>query len=225
MRSTPSGAPRRRRRWWTARQPARRRSSTTGWRGRCRSSRAQVDAAVARGRPVGIARSDERVQRQAAIAGARTGATRLRLSARAAAAVHADAARQRRAPSGVHAPPRPARRLVDAAAVRRAAGALCDQAATQAPLPRVRPYRDYLAWLAAQDREAALAAWRGVWPGLTSRPGWLAPRCGGAADRARTAAAHVLRAPLTATLRQLARAHGLTLNTVVQGRGRCCWGG
>ena len=33
-------------------------------------------------------------------------------------------------------------------------------------LPRVTPYRDYLAWLAAQDRAAAIAAWREALAGL-----------------------------------------------------------
>src|SRR5205807_9236428 len=35
-----------------------------------------------------------------------------------------------------------------------------------AALPRVTPYRDYLAWLAAQDRDRALAAWREALAGL-----------------------------------------------------------
>src|SRR5262249_59577744 len=50
-----------------------------------------------------------------------------------------------------------------------------------AALPRVTPYRDYLAWLAAQDRAGARAAWqqafagggggtRGGPPGLGGRP-------------------------------------------------------
>ena len=47
-------------------------------------------------------------------------------------------------------------------------------------LPRVTPYRDYLAWIAAQDRDAALAAWQdalagleeGTFPMLRSGDGW-----------------------------------------------------
>ena len=35
-----------------------------------------------------------------------------------------------------------------------------------AALPRLTPYRDYLAWLAAQDRAAATAAWREALAGL-----------------------------------------------------------
>ena len=33
-------------------------------------------------------------------------------------------------------------------------------------LPRVTPYRDYLAWLARQDRAAAIAAWQEALAGL-----------------------------------------------------------
>src|SRR5262249_49053125 len=35
-----------------------------------------------------------------------------------------------------------------------------------AVLPRVTPYRDYLAWLAVQDRAGALSAWREALAGL-----------------------------------------------------------
>ena len=35
-----------------------------------------------------------------------------------------------------------------------------------AACPRVTPYRDYLAWIAAQDRAAAIAAWREALAGL-----------------------------------------------------------
>ena len=49
-------------------------------------------------------------------------------------------------------------------------------------LPRVTPYRDYLAWLAGQDRAAALAAWRDALAGLEGAT-HLAPP-----DRGRVAA-------------------------------------
>src|SRR5215831_14832174 len=82
-------------------------------------------------------------------------------------------------------------------------------------LPRVTPYRDYLSWLAAQDRAAASAAWSAALAGL-EEPCLVAP-----ADRAR---APVLPEQITlamsdaatATLTQAARARGLTLNTYVQ---------
>src|SRR5262249_42109868 len=41
-------------------------------------------------------------------------------------------------------------------------------------LPRVTPYRDYLAWIAAQDHGAEIAAWREALAGL-SEPTRLAP--------------------------------------------------
>ena len=42
-----------------------------------------------------------------------------------------------------------------------------------AALPRVTPYRDYLAFLAAQDRESAVAAWREALAGLEEAdPAW-----------------------------------------------------
>ncbi|GAA3353927.1 hypothetical protein GCM10017744_009450 [Streptomyces antimycoticus] len=41
-------------------------------------------------------------------------------------------------------------------------------------LPRVRPFRDYLHWLAAQDRDAAVAAWREALAGIDG-PTLVAP--------------------------------------------------
>ncbi|MEV0281340.1 non-ribosomal peptide synthase/polyketide synthase [Streptomyces sp. NPDC050610] len=84
-------------------------------------------------------------------------------------------------------------------------------------LPPVRPYRDYLGWVAEQDRPAAEAAWREALAGF-EEPTRLAP-----ADRAGRppAAPEHLRFALseqaTAELAERARTHGLTLNTVVQG--------
>ena len=40
------------------------------------------------------------------------------------------------------------------------------QGGSAASLPRVTPYRDYLAFMARQDRDAALAAWRESLAGL-----------------------------------------------------------
>ena len=82
-------------------------------------------------------------------------------------------------------------------------------------LPGVTPYRDYLSWLAAQDRAAASAAWSAALAGLEA-PCLVAP-----ADRARVP---VLPEQITlslsegasAALTQAARARGLTLNTYVQ---------
>ena len=84
-------------------------------------------------------------------------------------------------------------------------------------LPRVRPYADYLAWLAAQDSAAALAAWRDYLAGLDGATR-LAP------PRARTGSRAMperwqtdLPVGLTARLHGLARQRGLTQSTVVQG--------
>jgi amino acid adenylation domain-containing protein/non-ribosomal peptide synthase protein (TIGR01720 family) len=87
-----------------------------------------------------------------------------------------------------------------------------------ATLRSVTPYREYLAWLMAQDREAARSAWRAELAGLEeatrlrpeAKPGSAAPQ-------------HIsldLAPTLTQALTATARAHGLTLNTIIQG----AWG-
>src|SRR5262249_39477817 len=82
-------------------------------------------------------------------------------------------------------------------------------------LPPVAPYRNYLAWLAARDRHAALAdrrdALAGVEPGTR-----LAP-----ADSARPPSApeqitFALSETVTAELGRQARGRGVTLNTLLQ---------
>ena len=82
-------------------------------------------------------------------------------------------------------------------------------------LPRAVPYRDYLAWIAAQDRAAAISAWREALAGLQEATR-LAPH-----DPARRAlpperVALALSATFTAALTRHARQHGLTLNTLLQ---------
>ena len=85
----------------------------------------------------------------------------------------------------------------------------------QVVLPPVSPYREYLAWLSRQDREAARQAWRTALAGV-SRPTLVAspePAADVPAPR------HLLRAAgrtVADGLRTLARAQGVTLNTVVQ---------
>ncbi|MEU6231430.1 amino acid adenylation domain-containing protein [Kitasatospora sp. NPDC047058] len=82
-------------------------------------------------------------------------------------------------------------------------------------LPRVTPHRDYLGWLAGQDRAAAEDAWRQLLDGL-AEPTLVAPagRDGGpgAPDRVTVD----LPAGLTAQLTELSRARGTTLNTLLQ---------
>ncbi|MFF4402944.1 condensation domain-containing protein, partial [Streptomyces sp. NPDC001480] len=96
--------------------------------------------------------------------------------------------------------------------------ALCRPERERTPLPAPAPYRSYLAWLAAQDREAARAAWHAALADV-EEPTLLVP-----ADPDRVAVlpdsvrAEVPR-HLTAGLTTWARKRGLTLNTVVQG----CW--
>ncbi|MBM7173699.1 AMP-binding protein, partial [Streptomyces sp. G44] len=83
-------------------------------------------------------------------------------------------------------------------------------------LPRTTSYREYLAWLGRQDKATARAAWRAELAGLDE------PTLVGPADPARTPAAPdsiVIRLSeqLTGAVGRLARSHGLTVNTVVQG--------
>ncbi|MEU6037308.1 amino acid adenylation domain-containing protein [Actinomadura sp. NPDC047616] len=82
-------------------------------------------------------------------------------------------------------------------------------------MPRVTPYKNYLAWLAQQDRGAAEDAWRRSLDGL-DEPTLVAPHAGddpGAAppDRVR----RLLSEDLTVALSARARAHGVTLSTVL----------
>nr|AGS49787.1 long-chain-fatty-acid--CoA ligase [uncultured bacterium esnapd15] len=82
-------------------------------------------------------------------------------------------------------------------------------------LPPAVSYRDYLAWLGRQDKEAARAAWREALAGLDA-PTTVAP-----VDPARVPDIGALRtelsADLTEDLLRLGRRHDLTMNTVVQG--------
>lgn len=80
-----------------------------------------------------------------------------------------------------------------------------------APLPAVRPYRDFLAWLASRDRDTSGQAWRQALAGAT--PTLLAPTAPGPVPV--QPELHTLRLP--AATKELARSHGVTANTVVQG--------
>nr|ADK54821.1 non-ribosomal peptide synthase [uncultured soil bacterium] len=85
-------------------------------------------------------------------------------------------------------------------------------------LPPVTPYREYLAWLARQDKDAALEVWRKALEG-TREPTLVVPvvptERNAAAAPSDTVSGHAS-AELDAALRELTRVHGLTLNTVVQ---------
>ncbi|PPK63651.1 non-ribosomal peptide synthetase [Actinokineospora auranticolor] len=80
-------------------------------------------------------------------------------------------------------------------------------------LPTVRPYKDYLSWLRAKDADASRAAWAEALAGF-EEPTLLAA----GADPSGSAEQQPIPLPdgLTDTLAALARAHGVTLNTVVQ---------
>ncbi|WP_069816861.1 non-ribosomal peptide synthetase, partial [Streptomyces sp. TP-A0874] len=82
-------------------------------------------------------------------------------------------------------------------------------------LPRITPYREYLAWLAKQDRTAAETAWRQVFSGL-EEPTMVAPsdhdRGSAVPDRVTVD----LPAELTRDLTARARTGGYTLNTLLQ---------
>ncbi|MFF5900156.1 amino acid adenylation domain-containing protein [Streptomyces argenteolus] len=89
-------------------------------------------------------------------------------------------------------------------------------------LPRVTPYRTYLQWLAQQDRDSALAAWSTALAGIEAPTLLAGPGRTGASASAELPETLVLDldAATTHRLRDAARAHRLTLNTLVQG----AWG-
>ncbi|ROZ99344.1 non-ribosomal peptide synthetase [Gordonia sp. OPL2] len=81
-----------------------------------------------------------------------------------------------------------------------------------ASLPPVRPYRNYIAWLAAQDTDAARAAWREHLDGV--EPLMLAAPRVPVTEPVRTR--HRLSVTDTERLVAWARSTGLTVNTVTQ---------
>ncbi|ORA26487.1 non-ribosomal peptide synthetase [Mycobacterium angelicum] len=87
------------------------------------------------------------------------------------------------------------------------------------PLPTPAPYRGFLSWLAAQDRDAAQAAWGRLLTGLTT------PTLVGKADvfglTDKDAKTFSLSKTTTAALTSLARAHHTTVSTVLQAAWAC----
>ncbi|MGW2332237.1 non-ribosomal peptide synthetase, partial [Streptomyces sp. NPDC001700] len=84
-------------------------------------------------------------------------------------------------------------------------------------LPPVTPYSRFLGWLAAQNREDARTAWADALTGL-DEPSLVAPRgTGGTPAAVPRRITFALTEESTRTLTARARAHGLTLNTLVQG--------
>ncbi|MDQ0937557.1 amino acid adenylation domain-containing protein [Streptomyces turgidiscabies] len=82
-------------------------------------------------------------------------------------------------------------------------------------LPRVRPYRDYLTWLDARDREAAQDAWQESLAGLDEAT-LLAPGSA-AASAAPQHVSFTVDSAVSGALASWARSNGVTMNTVVQG--------
>ncbi|AHH98173.1 non-ribosomal peptide synthetase [Kutzneria albida] len=82
-------------------------------------------------------------------------------------------------------------------------------------LPRVRPYRNYLAWLNAQDKQAARAAWSAALSEVDG-PTLLAPEGLGKSPVAAERIRHSLSIEDSESLANFARGRGVTLNTLVQ---------
>ncbi|WP_433472860.1 amino acid adenylation domain-containing protein [Spirillospora sp. CA-142024] len=86
-------------------------------------------------------------------------------------------------------------------------------------MPRVTPYKNYLAWLARQDRTAAEDAWRRALDGLDG-PCLVAPEAAARAPEPPRRTITELDERATRRLTRAARRHGVTLSTVLQG----AWG-
>ncbi|MET9915014.1 amino acid adenylation domain-containing protein, partial [Streptomyces sp. NPDC006476] len=97
--------------------------------------------------------------------------------------------------------------------------ALYERGGDDTGLAPAASYRAYVAWLAGQDRDAALAAWQEALAGL-SAPSLLAPGHEVARSAVRRGlVTHRLPQALTSRLGAWARARGVTVNTVMQ----MCW--
>jgi hypothetical protein len=84
-------------------------------------------------------------------------------------------------------------------------------------LPPPVPFRDYLAWITAQDHDAARQAWTRHLAGL-DQPTLVAPSVSASAEPALDERLDILLSEqLTATMTAAARGLGLTLGTVTQG--------
>ncbi|MFE0020273.1 non-ribosomal peptide synthase/polyketide synthase [Amycolatopsis sp. NPDC059021] len=81
-------------------------------------------------------------------------------------------------------------------------------------LPAAGSYVDYLSWLAEQDVEAAAGAWREALAGL-AEPTLLGPDTQGREPVTPVPVDTLLSAELTERLREQARRHGLTVNSVL----------
>ncbi|MBB4226171.1 non-ribosomal peptide synthetase, partial [Variovorax guangxiensis] len=89
-----------------------------------------------------------------------------------------------------------------------------------AGLPPSAPYRNYLAWLAQQDRSAAQKAWQDAFAGLAESTALTPTSTMPSSSGRQEITVHHLPAELSGALEKQARTHGLTLNTLLQG----AWG-
>nr|WP_198151820.1 non-ribosomal peptide synthetase [Kibdelosporangium sp. MJ126-NF4]CEL19982.1 Siderophore biosynthesis non-ribosomal peptide synthetase modules [Kibdelosporangium sp. MJ126-NF4] len=85
--------------------------------------------------------------------------------------------------------------------------------------PTTNAHREYLAWLAGRDENADLEAWRPVLDGLAA-PSMLVPAQDNPADDLPAEITVELDATTSDAIRRQAGAHGLTVNTLMQG----AWG-
>ncbi|MEO3972427.1 amino acid adenylation domain-containing protein [Streptomyces sp. CAU 1734] len=85
-----------------------------------------------------------------------------------------------------------------------------------ARLPRPSSYRDYLAWMSRQDKDAAREAWRSELSG-TQEPTLVVPADPGRTPVLPESLIADIPEKLTGELVGLARQHGLTVNTLIQG--------
>nr|QEO74067.1 condensation domain-containing protein [uncultured bacterium] len=85
--------------------------------------------------------------------------------------------------------------------------------------PVTTAYQEYLTWLADRDEAADLAAWRPVLDGLAA-PSMLVPAQDDPADELPAELTAELGAKVSDAVRRQASAHGLTVNTLLQG----AWG-
>ncbi|GDY71380.1 hypothetical protein SAV31267_008650 [Streptomyces avermitilis] len=83
-------------------------------------------------------------------------------------------------------------------------------------LPPATSYRAYLEWLRRRDGETAREAWRAEFAGA-DEPTLVAPAHPGAASDVPERVSFEFTEDVTRAVSELARAHGLTVNTVVQG--------
>ncbi|MCU7728822.1 amino acid adenylation domain-containing protein [Actinoplanes sp. KI2] len=88
------------------------------------------------------------------------------------------------------------------------------QGGTAAGLAPVTPYRDYLAWVARQDRDAARRAWADALAGAEAT--LVAPAASGGASGLPERLFAELSAEVTGALTDAASRRGLTLNTLAQ---------